>query len=286
MVEQHDQPKNESMQASNAPVVGVPAVDVRALSRRYGRHWALVDVHLQVPQGSVCLVAGHNGSGKSTLFRVLAGALRPDRGVVRVGGHDAVADRPGLRRQVGLLGHHSFTYDTLTARQNIETFARLAGTFTNAKAIDDVLAEVSLAHRADDAVETFSAGMRKRIAFARLLVQRPRVVLLDEPFGALDPQGFAFVDDLIARFRDDGATVLIASHLIDHVAPLCDRAVTLERGRVTWSGEASEFLGRRRAVANEVAGGTSSASSDQERLERQRLERQRLALESSGGDAE
>lgn len=219
------------------------AVETRGLCRRYGRLWALVDVALSVPRGSITLVAGHNGSGKSTLFRVLGGALRPDRGEVRVGGFDAVRERTQLRSQVALLSHQSFTYEALSALQNLQIFARLSGCPAERGPLLERLAEVGLSGRADDAVQTFSAGMRKRLAFARVLVQRPSVVLLDEPYGQLDPQGFAFVDALFERLRRERTTVLVASHLLEHVSSFCDHGIVLERGRLVWRGEARDLPG-------------------------------------------
>lgn len=199
------------------------------LARRYGRRWALADVSFRVESGELLMVAGHNGSGKSTLFRLLATAIRPDRGSVTIGGLDAVRDRDELRRSIALLSHASYLYDSLTARENLEVVAR----FLDANAeVARHLERVGLAKRANDAVATFSAGMRKRLSIARLLLQRPRVVLLDEPYGQLDPEGFVLIDDLVRELKQHGATVLMATHQVEHVAPFADRTLTLAEGRI------------------------------------------------------
>src|SRR3990172_988436 len=141
------------------------AVETIGLSRRYGRRWALSDVSLGVPAGSVVMLAGRNGSGKSTLLRVLATALRPDHGSARVAGHDVRHERDQVRRQVALLGHHSFHYEALTAHENLE----IAASFLGRPCDPGLLARVGLEERADDPVSSYSAGMRKRLALARVL---------------------------------------------------------------------------------------------------------------------
>jgi len=214
------------------------AVQTIGLSRRYGRRWALADVSLELPAGSVTMLAGRNGSGKSTLLRVLATALRPDHGEARVLGHDVRHAREAVRRKVALLAHQSFLYEALTARENLEVAASFLGRSAEALSL---LARVGLETRADDPVASFSAGMRKRLSLARVLLQQAELVLLDEPYGELDPPGFALLDGVIGELRQRGATVLMATHLIDRGRLLCDRALLLEEGRLVWSGPAREM---------------------------------------------
>ena len=213
------------------------AVETIGLSRRYGRRWALNDVSLSVPRGAVVMLAGRNGSGKSTLLRVLATALRPDHGSARVAGHDVRGERDLVRRQVALLDHHSFHYEALTARENLA----IAASFLGRPCDSSVLGRVGLETRADDPVGSFSAGMRKRLALARVLLQDKALVLLDEPYGELDPPGFALLDRVISELRARAATVIMATHLVDRGRRLCDRALLLEEGRLVWSGPAAEM---------------------------------------------
>ncbi len=157
------------------------------------------------------MLAGRNGSGKSTLLRVLATALRPDHGSARVAGHDVRREREQVRApQVALLGHHSFLYEALTARENLEVAASFLG---RAERRGRSSRGVGLEARADDPVSSFSAGMRKRLALARVLLQDAAVVLLDEPYGELDPPGFALLDRVIGELRQRAATVIMATHL-------------------------------------------------------------------------
>ena len=215
----------------------VLAVETIGLSRRYGRRWALSDVSLGVPAGSVVMLAGRNGSGKSTLLRVLATALRPDYGSARVAGHDVRRERDLVRRKVALLAHHSFHYEALTARENLV----IAASFLGRPCDPSLLARVGLEARADDPVSSFSAGMRKRLALARVLLQDAAIVLLDEPYGELDPPGFALLDSVISELRARAATVIMATHLVDRGRALCDHALLLEEGRLAWSGPAAQM---------------------------------------------
>jgi heme ABC exporter ATP-binding subunit CcmA len=204
------------------------AIDAQNLARRYGRRWALVDVSFQLRAGNVLVVAGRNGSGKSTLFRTLATAIRPDRGAATVLGFDLVRDRYDVRKASALLSHYTYLYESLTARENLTIVARFLG----GGGIDDALARVNLAGRANDPVATFSAGMRKRLSFARVLLQDPKVVLLDEPYGQLDPEGFALVDQVVRELKARGTTVLMATHQVERGKDLADEAMFLEAGRV------------------------------------------------------
>jgi heme exporter protein A len=218
----------------------LPSADIEAqnLARRYGRRWALADVSFTLTGGSVLMLAGPNGSGKSTLLRTLATAVRPDGGSARVGGFDVATEREDVRKLVALLSHASYLYDSLTARENLAIVADHLGRRRSGLAA--LLDRVGLGRRADDIVATFSAGMRKRLSFARVLLQEPRVALLDEPYGQLDPEGFVLVDDVVRELKSGGTTVIFATHQLARAAALADDALLLEAGRVAWRGKAAE----------------------------------------------
>lgn len=217
------------------------AVAARGLSRRYGRRWALVDVSFDLPQGGSVMLAGRNGSGKSTLLRLLASAIRPDHGEARVLGHDLRSERELVRGCTALLSHASYLYESLSALENLQIAARFLGRDAGRAALLPLLAEVELDTRAEDAVQTFSAGMRKRLALARTLLQDAELVLLDEPYGELDPPGFRLVDRLFATLKARGKSVLMATHLLERGAALCDEGLVLDAGRLRWQGPAREL---------------------------------------------
>ncbi|MGZ7042833.1 MAG: heme ABC exporter ATP-binding protein CcmA [Thermoanaerobaculia bacterium] len=212
------------------------AIEADNLARRYGRRWALSDVSFRVAAGTVMMVAGRNGSGKSTLLRVLSTAIRPDMGSARVGGFDIVHDREDVRRVTALLSHQTYLYESLTARENLRVVADHLG--RGRDSIDDVLGRVALGLRANDAVHTFSAGMRKRLSFARVLLQEPQIVLLDEPYGQLDPEGFVLVDAVVGELKSRGVTVVMATHQVERVTNLADHVMVLEAGKVKSSSGA------------------------------------------------
>ena len=217
------------------------AIEARSICRRYGRRWALVDVSFNLPKGRSLMVSGRNGSGKSTLFRVLATAIRADRGGATVAGFDIGSHPDEVRKRLALLGHYAYTYEALTARENLQIASNLG---TQRKSADELMAlleEVGLAERADDVVGTFSAGMRKRLALARTLLQGSEIVLLDEPYGQLDPPGFRLIDKLFQRFKEQGVTVMLSTHQLERGAALCDDGIVLENGRVRWTGPAREL---------------------------------------------
>ena len=206
------------------------AIDAQKLARRFGRRWALIDVTFQLRSGAVLMLAGHNGSGKTTLLRVLATLLRPDMGQAKVAGFDVVKEREPLREKIALLSHQTYLYEQMTARENLDLLAKFCVAPPAAAA--DLLEKVGLADRANDAVATFSAGMRKRLSFARILLQQPEIVFLDEPYGQLDPQGFELVDRVIAELKQRGVTIVVATHQVEHVVGYADEKITLRAGRI------------------------------------------------------
>ncbi len=210
-----------------------PAIRAQNLTRRLGRTWALCGVDLEVQPGRSLMLFGANGAGKTTLVRVLATALRPTSGTLHVFG---TPPDDATRRRIGLLSHADGHYDDLSARENLALAASLGDPVGS---VVEVLDRVGLGPRADDTVGTFSAGMRKRLAFARLLLKDPEIVLLDEPYAQLDPAGHEFVDTLLAELRARGKTVVVSTHMVPRVATVCHDAVQLEKGRIRWSGDAS-----------------------------------------------
>jgi heme ABC exporter ATP-binding subunit CcmA len=231
------------------------AVAAGGLCRRYGRRWALIDVSFDLFEGSLAMITGRNGSGKSTLLRVLATAIRADRGSLEIFGHDARAERDAVREATALLGHRTHLYEPLTALENLALAARFMGGDRRREALLARLEEVGLGDRGDDVVQTFSAGMRQRLALARVLQQQPRLVLLDEPYGHLDPPGFLLVDGLLQRLRQQGSTVLMATHLVQRGQDICDRGLVLEAGRLVFAGPVGEMPAPMAADATPFAEG-------------------------------
>ncbi|MCI0570581.1 MAG: heme ABC exporter ATP-binding protein CcmA [Myxococcaceae bacterium] len=209
----------------------VPALVLDDVSRRYGRRWALARLSYSLPAGRSLLLTGHNGSGKTTLLRVTATALSPTAGRVSVMGMDAVRERESVRRNVALLSHASFLYEDLSAEQNLLLLAELLGLDAAKDRTHTLLERVGLTRRSDNPVRHFSAGMRKRLAIARLLMKAPKLALLDEPFGELDPAAIDAMERVIHELKTSGTTVILATHLVEQGKSLCEERLHLHDGR-------------------------------------------------------
>jgi heme exporter protein A len=232
-----------------------PAVATHELARLFGRSAALAGVSLQVRAGATIALLGPNGAGKTTLLRLLATSLRPSFGRAEVLGVD-IGQRPDVvRGRIAYLSHANGLYDDLTAAENLRFAAAMRSVPDPGSAARAALAEVGLAADADQRVRGFSAGMRRRLALGRMVIGDPAVVLLDEPHAALDADGMALVDRLLARWHEAAVTVLLASHQADRVTRLADGWARLDGGLLLEAGgsgvtiRASEAIGLPAPVA-------------------------------------
>jgi heme exporter protein A len=189
---------------------------------------ALDRVSFKVPASTTLAVFGPNGAGKTTLLKVLATLLRPHAGSVQVLGCGLPDEAWKLRGRVGYLGHEPALYRSLSARENLRFAARLHGVGNGR--VDELLAAVGLAQRADDRVEEFSRGMRQRIAVARAVLHDPPLLLLDEPWSAVDPHAIALLEPLIGR--SSGRTRILVTHDVERGRSEADQELALRAGRV------------------------------------------------------
>jgi heme exporter protein A len=206
------------------------AVALSRVTRLFDGLAAISQVDLDVAAGETLWLRGSNGSGKSTLLRVIATAISPTYGGGTVLGHDLTRGRAAIRAGTELVGHRTRLYDELTATENLRFACDLHG--VDARGSADALDRVGLSDVADVRAGHFSQGMRQRLVLARCLVRAPRLVLLDEPYAGLDPDARIVVDDLLAGARQQGRTVLIASH---EPPPdrFVDRTVRMDGGRLS-----------------------------------------------------
>lgn len=233
-------PTTIHVRPTGVPDETTPAVETRDLARLFRRSPALAGVTLRVQPGRAIAVLGPNGAGKTTLLRVLATSLRPSFGSAFVDGI-AVAQRPDeVRRRVALLPHAAGLYDDLTAAENLRFAADLGGVPRPDREdrVTGALERVGLAAERDARVGRFSAGMRRRLALGRLLLGHPRLVLLDEPYAALDADAIGIVDALFDEWRAGGATVLVATHADERVSAWADGWMRLEDGLLVELGGA------------------------------------------------
>ena len=219
--------------ADPTPVPDAPGIRVRGVRRAFGTVQALDGVTFDARAGAVTALVGPNGSGKTTLLLVLAGLLVPDAGEAWVDGFDPVHQSRLARARTGWMPDAFGTWDTLTAREVLTTFAaayRLPGARTRAR-VDELLATVHLAEYADRPASVLSRGQKQRLGLARALVHEPAVLLLDEPASGLDPRSRVDLRLLLRRLADEGRTVLVSSHVLTELEEMCDDAVFISRGR-------------------------------------------------------
>lgn len=206
-----------------------PAVAVTALTKRFGSRVAVRSVQLSLARGACLALFGPNGAGKTTLLRLVAGLLRPDAGDVRLGGVTVRGDA-SARARIGLISHQSMLYAPLTARENVEFFARLYGLPDPRGAALSALATMSVADRADVAVRTLSRGLQQRVSIARAIVHEPETLLLDEPYSGLDESGAASLTSVLRSLRSRGATLIIVTHNVGEGLALATHAAIMRDG--------------------------------------------------------
>ena len=207
------------------------AISITALVKSYGKVTALQGIDLAVPQGMIYGVVGPNGAGKTTLIKTLVGVARPTSGTARVLELDPLNDKWALRKQIGYMPQDAALYETLSARDNITFLGKAQSIEDLDQKVDEVIAFTELASRARDPIHTFSGGMKKRVSLACALIHQPKVLFLDEPTAAVDPQLRARSWALFRKLAKNGTTLFISTHLMDE-ALLCDRVTILNQGRV------------------------------------------------------
>lgn len=207
-----------------------PAIEARRLGKRFGVRWVLRGVSLEVGHGEVAGLMGPNGSGKSTVLRVLATLLRPSAGCASVNGLDVSGEASGVRAEVGFLAHAPGLYEDLTARENLRFAAAMLG--LDPSSADAAIERVGLGPAAAVRVRGFSAGMQRRLAMARLIMRRPKVLLLDEPYANLDEEGIELMNSVIAEVVGSGGAALLALHELSPARGVLDRTLKLSEGRV------------------------------------------------------
>jgi heme ABC exporter ATP-binding subunit CcmA len=225
-------PTTIHVRPTGVPDETTPAVETRDLARLFRRSPALAGVTLRVEAGRAIAVLGPNGAGKTTLLRILATALRPSFGMAAVDGIDVAEQPEEIRPRVAFLPHATGLYDDLSAAENLRFAAQLMGLPRPDRAgrVGAALDRVGLTADRDIRVSAFSAGMRRRLALGRLLLGHPRLLLLDEPYAALDAPGMALVDALLDEWRAAGATVLVATHAGERLAARVDGWLRLVDG--------------------------------------------------------
>jgi ABC-2 type transport system ATP-binding protein len=226
-------------------------ISVDGLWKEFGAVRAVEDFSFTVRRGEVCGLLGPNGAGKTTTLRILMGLERATRGGVRLFGRPVRPSCPELAR-VGAMVEQAAFVPHLTGRTNLRLWWEAAGTPFSAADLDGALHVAALGDAIDRKVRTYSQGMKQRLGFARLLLARPEVLVVDEPTNGLDPGEIREIRELIVRLASRGATVLLSSHHLSEVEQTCTSVIVMNHGRLVASGTVAEIVGAGGSVYVEV----------------------------------
>ena len=225
------------------PAAGArPAIEIRGLTKAFGQKVAVDRINLDIPSGSFYGLVGRNVAGKTTTISMVTGMLMPSEGTAYVRGVDMWAEPLKAKAHLGVLPDGVHLFDKLTGEQLITYSGYLHGIDkeTVASRVKDLLTAMDLTDAAGRAVADYSAGMTKKIALAAALVHAPSVLILDEPFEAVDPVSAANIQDILRGFVASGGTVIISSHVMDLVQRLCDHVAVMDSGRILAAGTVDE----------------------------------------------
>jgi ABC-2 type transport system ATP-binding protein len=241
-LELHDASRCHDDASADPPARDGLAVETRGLGKHFGSRAALHNVDLDIPRGCAFGFLGPNGAGKTTLIRLLLGLAQPTSGRIRLLGHDLPGGAAIALARVGAIIEEPRFHPHLSGRENLAVHAAAREPAAHGR-IDDALARVGLAARADERVKAYSLGMRQRLGIARCLLADPELLILDEPMNGLDPAGIGELRELIGALVAEGRTVLLSSHLLDEVERTCDAAAIVDDGKVIAQGTIGELTG-------------------------------------------
>ena len=213
-------------------VPGVPAIEVSALSKRYGSLQALDGVDLCVQAGEFFALLGPNGAGKTTLISILAGLARADAGSARIQGHDVVRDYRAARRSLGVVPQELVFDPFFSVRETLRFQSGYFGLRHNDAWIDEVMERLDLTSKADANMRSLSGGMKRRVLVAQALVHKPPVIILDEPTAGVDVGLRQGLWQFVSQLNRDGHTVVLTTHYLEEAEALCGRVAMLKQGRV------------------------------------------------------
>ncbi|NSX53020.1 ABC transporter ATP-binding protein [Gardnerella vaginalis] len=220
----------------------VPAVSIRGFVKTFGKKVAVDNLSLSIPAGSFYGLVGPNGAGKTTTIKMLTGLLMPDAGSASIFGNDVWSDVNSAKRAIGLMPQADEIFKTITGLQLL-TYAGMLRDMSRAESVkraNDLLSAFDLTEAANTMVSDYSTGMTKKICLATAMIHSPRVLVLDEPFEAVDPVSSANLKDILAEYVSTGGTVIISSHVMELVEKMCSHVAIINEGHVAASGTLAE----------------------------------------------
>jgi len=222
---------------------GEIAVSLKGVNRSFGGNRAVRDLDLEIKKGSIHGLLGPNGSGKSTTMKMVMGLLKPDSGAIDVYGKDPRRDPMGVKRIVGYVPETSRLYEYLTGLEYLDFIADVYGVEAEVKEerIYEFLEAFGLDGRENEMISGYSHGMKQKTALIGALIHRPRLLILDEPLGGLDPKSARIVKDILLRLSREGVTTIFSTHIMEIADALCDRISVLYDGEKIGEGSPKEL---------------------------------------------
>jgi len=219
------------------------AVEIEHLTKKYGSITAVDDLCLSIPTGRLFGFLGPNGAGKTTTIGCLTGLLDPTAGKIRLLGEDFTSDSHEIKRRIGVMPEGLALFDQLRASEFLAFNARMFGLdeMTVRRRVEELIEVMDLKSSLRQPLAEYSAGMRKKVAFAAAIIHSPDILFLDEPFVSIDPAAVAMLKDWLRRYTAQGRTVFMTSHVLETVERLCDDAAIIHAGRLAWRGEMKEL---------------------------------------------
>jgi len=223
-----------------------PILDARDLVKRFGAFEAVKGVSFRIERGESFGFLGPNGAGKTSTMRMLSAVSRPSSGSLTIFGLDPSAHGPQIRGRLGVVPQEDTLELELTVRQNLEMFGRYfdLSRQTLRERASELLEFAQLSERANDKVDDLSGGMKRRLTIARALINRPELLILDEPTTGLDPQARHLLWERLYRLKREGVTQIITTHYMDEAEQLCDRLVVMDHGAIVAEGPPRDLIAR------------------------------------------
>jgi len=221
-----------------------PVIDLENVSHSFRNHRALEGVSFQVWPGSLHGFVGPNGAGKTTTLKLICTLLRPQMGRIRVFGEDVREDARAVRRKLGFMPDHFSLYRQMTVYEYLDFFGAAYGYSPQQRdlIVGDILALTDMEVRRNDLIQGLSRGLQQRVSLARVLVNDPQLLLLDEPASGLDPRARIELMEILSELKRMGKTIFISSHILSELAELCDSVTIIDRGLTRYSGPMDELL--------------------------------------------